>query len=121
MPDYLDKKELLRELTEFINTNTASTLFKEQIALMADGIQKKYGRQIDPDDFLQEIWVLLISKKHRINLDRDVFNYLTTCFINLLHLMHRKSYKRGLPLDPSELDFREDFFLPKNRRTGSWH
>ncbi len=118
MTNYVSKKDLLKEIQAFVATGVVTDRFNAIIMEMAKGIQQRYGRGIDLGDFSQNCWLIVITKSKGIDLTKNVFSYLTTCFLNELRRMYRG---RGEDLrDPTTFDF-EKGVRPVDIQSGRKH
>ncbi len=118
--DYLDKKELTEEIIILQTTGVITDSLTYMIDMMICGIANKYGKTQDPDDIKQDCWMFFLQIYMKIDLNKNSFSYLTTCFINLIRLRHKQSDNylsldtqfEDTAYDPSEGD--KVTYHPKN-------
>lgn len=92
--NYLERADLKREIINFQTTRTMSNELGNQLSLIAEGVYQK-SRYGDVEILRQELVILVIRKIDKLDPDKNLFSYLTTCAFNLLNKQLRETKRRN--------------------------
>ncbi len=98
MPNYIDVKELRKELTICKETNNVTIRFYEMLELMVKELNRKYPITCQ-HELVQDVVLIIFRSVNTIQLEKNVFNWLTTVILNRRNMLFRQDCRRNTLLN----------------------
>jgi DNA-directed RNA polymerase specialized sigma24 family protein len=93
MANYTDRDEIAELVVEWRKTGEMPQRMVEVVTLIATGVMKRYARNQNLDDCVQDCLVIIILKEHLFDIKKNLFAYITTLCLNTIRCDYKKSAK----------------------------
>ncbi len=74
---YIDKKQLKEQVKLFLDSGEIDSEFLKSLTNISFGVWRRYDCKGEPKELLSKLILVVLSKKDLLNLNKNVFSYLT--------------------------------------------
>lgn len=86
---YVEKADLANWVREYQSTGIARPELIKCVQQIAVGLHGRYKFPVPREEFIQESYLLFFKKAHKIDPNKGVFCWITTCLFNAFRQMYR--------------------------------